>query len=76
MKTVYEPKASRLPVRQASSGLPTSPAATLPEPRLQETTPSPPLPVEDPIDRLLNPSPGRYIHGAPLHNVMEEESEE
>ena len=33
----------------------------------------PPAPV-DLIPRM--PSPGRYIHGAPLHNVLEEEEEE
>ncbi|KAG8859130.1 hypothetical protein FRB96_004700 [Tulasnella sp. 330] len=90
LRTIHEPKASRLPVRIAS--LPTSPAPPVPAsvtPPLgglsaaivaPARTPSPnllpPAPLEDPINRLQTPSPMRYVHGAPLHNVLEEESEE
>ncbi|KAI5824453.1 hypothetical protein K523DRAFT_315243 [Schizophyllum commune Tattone D] len=39
----------------------------------------PPLDILDPPPPLLEPgreSPGRYVHGAPLHNVLEEPEEE
>lgn len=65
------PQPSRLPVR---NGLPPTPAPQASKPA-------------DPIEPILEPpppiiemggraSPGRYVHGAPLHNVMEEEEEE
>ncbi|KAG9001059.1 hypothetical protein FRB94_007120 [Tulasnella sp. JGI-2019a] len=89
-RTIHEPKASRLPVRTTtSSGSPIPPAPTSVTPPLggltaavtvPARTPSPnllpPAPLEDPINRLQTPSPLRYVHGAPLHNVLEEESEE
>lgn len=80
---------SRIPVRSASvppkdkdtASIPTipSPAPTpSPTPSPKASPPEPPalgLPsttYEDP-GRI---SPGRYVHGAPLHNVMEEDEEE
>ena len=33
-------------------------------------------PLRVPLDETGRASPGRYIHGAPLHNVLEEEEEE
>ncbi|EGN97329.1 hypothetical protein SERLA73DRAFT_169698 [Serpula lacrymans var. lacrymans S7.3] len=54
-----------------------------PTPEVEETAeagqepavvdPPPPLPV---LTETGRESPGRYIHGAPLHNVLEEEEEE
>lgn len=75
-KGIYEPKASKLPIRLGPTvpgkSSPPSPSRT-PSP---EFTPTPPPPMDDPVNRMINPSPGRYVHGAPLHNVLEEESEE
>ena len=61
----------------------------LPQPQVQPTTTSPqpspkPSPQETslidlphvPLDETGRSSPGRYVHGAPLHNVLEEEEEE
>lgn len=77
-KAHYEPKASRLPVRTGSGGA-TSPSKK-PGEGSPDRTPSPvdfapPPPMEDPINRLITPSPARYVHGAPLHNVIEEDGE-
>ncbi|KAG8989665.1 hypothetical protein FRB90_002136 [Tulasnella sp. 427] len=79
-KAHYEPKASRLPVRSGSNG-PASPSNLKAADAPPDRTPSPvdfapPPPMEDPINRLITPSPGRYVHGAPLHNVLEEDGEE
>lgn len=77
---------SRLPVRSAS--LPKETA--LPPQGLPIATPSPktspkPSPSLDagqielprvPLDETGRASPARYVHGAPLHNVLEEEEEE
>ncbi|KAG8907512.1 hypothetical protein FRB99_003885 [Tulasnella sp. 403] len=89
MKTHYEPKASRLPVRSTSgtSGASNSSSSEpfqVPSPArsasphiLEPPEEAPPdAELEDSLNRMLNPSPGRYVHGAPLHNVIEEESEE
>ena len=74
-KSAYEPKASKLPVRSGSGGGSTSPQPpTISQP--QASVLPPPPSIEDPVNRMLNPSPGRYVHGAPLHNVLEEGSEE
>ncbi|KAG8932809.1 hypothetical protein FRC00_014108 [Tulasnella sp. 408] len=79
-KAHYEPKASRLPVRTGSTGA-TSPSNLKASEGSPDRTPSPvefapPPPMEDPINRLITPSPARYVHGAPLHNVIEEDGEE
>ncbi|KAG8824394.1 hypothetical protein FRC17_009122 [Serendipita sp. 399] len=77
------PVPSKLPVRTASLENPktsTSPAPP-PEPvsvspQATSSSPTPditPAPLDLPAGRI---SPGRYIHGAPLHNVMEEEEED
>ncbi|KAF8151798.1 hypothetical protein B0H34DRAFT_665136 [Crassisporium funariophilum] len=76
---------SRLPVRAPS--LPKE-GAPLPQPPLLSATPSPkpspkPSPPESslidlpriPHDESGRNSPARYVHGAPLHNVLEEEEE-
>jgi len=72
---------SRLPVRSVGKeggSLPT------PQERANVTSsPVPPLPIEitlaDPTRIVLEESgrasPARYVHGAPLHNVVEEEEE-
>jgi len=76
---------SRLPVRTAS--LPKEPTAPLPglplnpSPKVSpKPTPSPELTLPEPPriapDETGRNSPARYVHGAPLHNVMEEEDEE
>ncbi|TDL17053.1 hypothetical protein BD410DRAFT_901675 [Rickenella mellea] len=74
-KTVIaSPSPSRLPVR---SNMVKDQPTSLP------STPSPPRTEPDPLDTppvLLEDigrnSPLRYVHGAPLHNVMEERDEE
>jgi hypothetical protein len=77
---------SRLPVRSASlpkeTGLPPQgqPIAS-PSPK---ASPKPSPPLEEglielprvPLDESGRASPARYVHGAPLHNVLEEEEEE
>jgi len=88
--TPVSPTPSRLPVRSASSLLKDSPV--IPEaPPDKPVSPAPPPPeseaeptlspeLEEPLRVVLDEtgraSPGRYIHGAPLHNVLEEEEEE
>ena len=77
---------SRLPIRSASLGkdstlLPSVPLVPAPTP--SKVLPQPSAPEEaDHIDLPRIPledtgrnSPARYIHGAPLHNVIEEEEE-
>ncbi|KAG6902133.1 hypothetical protein C0995_003889 [Termitomyces sp. Mi166 len=71
---------SRLPVR--SHSLPKDGAAAplaMPTPRVAVAHEHEPVLVEPPrigIEETGRASPGRYVHGAPLHNVMEEEEEE
>lgn len=74
------PAPSKLPVRTASLDNPKSAAAGSSPPNpAQEPIPGEkdieivPAPLDLPAGRI---SPGRYVHGAPLHNVMEEEEEE
>jgi hypothetical protein len=77
---------SRLPIRNASLGkdsTPPPPAPLVAAPTPSKVLPKPSLPEEaDHIDLPRIPledtgrnSPARYIHGAPLHNVIEEEEE-
>ncbi|CAK5278270.1 unnamed protein product [Mycena citricolor] len=71
---------SRLPVRapakEASPGLPVSPKPEVAAPPPQKASP-PLLEATTPdLEDAGRASPGRYVHGAPLHNVMEEEEEE
>ena len=56
---------------RSGAGLGTSDAATG-----DDTTP-PPVPPQpqDIFSELQRASPMRYVHGAPLHNVAEEEEE-
>ncbi|KAF9264991.1 hypothetical protein L218DRAFT_1023055 [Marasmius fiardii PR-910] len=76
------PAASKIPVRAGTgrSELPTPPAAAAAAstPSPPEKSPSPPSLSEPPklTEDNGRASPGRYIHGAPLHNVLEEEEEE
>ncbi|KAJ8090347.1 hypothetical protein PM082_018943 [Marasmius tenuissimus] len=70
---------SKIPIRTGGkSELPSPPSApSAPSPPQKE--PSPPLLSEPPkiaAEETGRASPGRYIHGAPLHNVLEEEEEE
>ncbi|KAG5645311.1 hypothetical protein DXG03_006500 [Asterophora parasitica] len=80
---------SRLPIRTASLPLakdaPASPVSTpspspiaAPTPRVAVALPDPPLiePPRVPLEETGRASPARYVHGAPLHNVLEEEEEE
>ncbi|KAG7087295.1 hypothetical protein E1B28_013273 [Marasmius oreades] len=68
---------SKIPVRTGAgrSELPIPPAVSPPSPPQQNNNPQtlvePPKLTED----AGRASPGRYIHGAPLHNVLEEEEE-
>ena len=76
------PRSSSIPVR----ALPKPPVEV--SPPSPSPSPSPPLePEREPVVELGEPprvaleetgraSPGRYIHGAPLHNVLEEEEED
>ena len=68
--------ASRIPVKLQKEPVPVTVPA--PEPEANE---EPQSQYEEPKQIALEefserPSPGRYIHGAPLHNVIEEEEEE
>ncbi|KAH6903885.1 hypothetical protein BKA70DRAFT_1387504 [Coprinopsis sp. MPI-PUGE-AT-0042] len=78
---------SRIPVRNASLPAPPAPPApaassSVAPRRFLSLRPSPPQPtdfvpppsIDDPS--LGRASPARYVHGAPLHNVLEEEEEE
>lgn len=70
---------SRLPVRTSSKE-----GASLPERATATPSPIPSLPIEikltEPprivLEESGRASPARYVHGAPLHNVVEEEEEE
>jgi len=75
---------SRLPVRTSSLTKDPAPpviAVTIPP---QSTPPPPKTSSPDPegrntdvpLDESDRSSPGRYVHGAPLHNVLEEEEED
>lgn len=76
---------SRLPVRAASLAKegPASPAPPV-QPAAPSPKASPPqlsldvidIPPRVPVDESGRSSPARYVHGAPLHNVLEEEEEE
>lgn len=84
------PAPSKLPVRSAS--LPQrdppppaeAPAGPLPAAPVEPSSPEHQAehdsdleePPHVPLDESGRDSPGRYIHGAPLHNVLEEEEEE
>ena len=80
------PILSKLPVRSASllqGDLPPSveaPVASLPAAPAEASSPEHDLdfsePPRVPLDETGRASPGRYIHSAPLHNVLEEEQEE
>jgi hypothetical protein len=65
-----------------SAPLPALPVPTLTPSPTPSPKPSPPQPADfvppPPIDdpSLGRASPARYVHGAPLHNVLEEEEEE
>ncbi|KAF9530828.1 hypothetical protein CPB83DRAFT_921224 [Crepidotus variabilis] len=77
---------SRLPVRSSSLNATETTANLTPsppkEPSPKESSPeSEPEPLNTEVPRIPfeetgRASPGRYIHGAPLHNVLEEEEEE
>lgn len=66
----------------AAVPLPSLPVASLTPSPTPSPKPSPPQPTDfvppPPIDdpSLGRASPARYVHGAPLHNVLEEEEEE
>ncbi|KAK7047632.1 hypothetical protein VNI00_006400 [Paramarasmius palmivorus] len=72
---------SKIPVRTSSVAkpeLPTPPASSSTA-SSQPKPPSPPSltePPKIPLEESGRASPARYVHGAPLHNVMEEEEEE
>jgi len=77
---------SRLPIRSASLGkdstlLPPVPLVPAPSPPKVLLQPSAPEEAEHidlpriPLEETGRNSPARYIHGAPLHNVIEEEEE-
>ncbi|KAK7018130.1 F-box domain-containing protein [Favolaschia claudopus] len=75
-----KPPLPKTPPMPAAVGLPKSPApvspsapAPLPAGALAPPMLDPPPPIAVESGRA---SPGRYIHGAPLHNVLEEEEEE
>jgi hypothetical protein len=84
--------ASRLPVRTSSLNkdvsvpAPVIPAVTIPPPpKVAPPSPKPSSPEPEhldidvphiPFDDPDRSSPLRYVHGAPLHNVLEEEEEE
>jgi hypothetical protein len=77
---MYQQKAvpgpSKLPVRTASLDNPKSAADKSPPVPVPEPIPEPEVvaaPLDLPAGRV---SPGRYVHCAPLHNVMEEEEED
>lgn len=78
---------SRLPVRTTSLSKdtpapPPPPVIAVTIPPQPKVTPPPPNPSSpDPeadvsLDESDRSSPGRYVHGAPLHNVLEEEEED
>ncbi|KAF5343677.1 hypothetical protein D9758_014682 [Tetrapyrgos nigripes] len=67
------------PAPQPAAPTPRRPMPETPKPKPAEPD-TPPEALEPPKmmieDQSGRASPGRYIHGAPLHNVMEEEEEE
>ncbi|KAG6856134.1 hypothetical protein H0H87_007194 [Tephrocybe sp. NHM501043] len=74
---------SRLPVRTVSLGLSQDTPSPIVAPVLKAPSPKVPSPeptlVEPPrvnVEETGRASPARYVHGAPLHNVIEEEEEE
>ncbi|KAF8577497.1 hypothetical protein K439DRAFT_1364585 [Ramaria rubella] len=84
-KESMSPAPSRLPVRTASL----TPVSAKPQPQPQAQPPlspqpqaqlEPPAPVsppeEDPFVGRVSPGAPRYVHGAPLHNVVEAPEEE
>ncbi|KAI0314938.1 hypothetical protein OF83DRAFT_1134497 [Amylostereum chailletii] len=75
--------AATSPVMRALPRTPLQAKAEAPLPSPPERTPSPPLAPDSEIPEPPSlvfesgrDSPGRYVHGAPLHNVVEEEEEE
>ncbi|KAH8829276.1 hypothetical protein DL96DRAFT_1597474, partial [Flagelloscypha sp. PMI_526] len=71
---------SRLPVRGSSLEAPAGPrgprspsSPSAPAPPSASAEPDPPQPTAVTPPERETPSPARYIHGAPLHNVVEEE---
>jgi hypothetical protein len=71
------PGPSKLPVRTASLDNPKSAAEKTPPVPAPEPIPEAADVVAAPLDLPAGRvSPGRYVHGAPLHNVMEEEEED
>ena len=70
---------SRLPVRIAPLPKEGTPLPQLPLPSASSPKPSPKLSPESTRNDLPGEtgrsSPARYVHGAPLHNVLEEEEE-
>lgn len=74
LKPVGLPSSPSPRVAQAPAAAVPAPVTT---PSPPKTTPSPPEPVlAVPLEDPGRVSPARYVHGAPLHNVMEEEEEE
>ncbi|KAJ7746166.1 hypothetical protein DFH07DRAFT_1038602 [Mycena maculata] len=70
-KTPPAPVSAPLPKPPAPTPAP-APAKTASPPLLDPTVIEPPRPLLD----SGRASPARYVHGAPLHNVLEEEEEE
>ena len=82
------PASSKLPVRSSSLAKEALPRVPMLPIEVSAASPSPsPEPEHEPILQLGElphvpleetgrASPGRYIHGAPLHNVLEEEEED
>ena len=66
---------SRLPVPVRSASVPTSPSSPKPQP--EPSASEDPVPDEgDPFVGRVSPGAPRYVHGAPLHNVVEAPEEE
>nr|GAT57935.1 predicted protein [Mycena chlorophos] len=72
------PTKERQPVPPAPAPAPAAALPPAPAPEAIPAKSSPPLldPPEIPDDNQGRASPARYVHGAPLHNVLEEEEEE
>ncbi|KAF7291451.1 F-box domain-containing protein [Mycena indigotica] len=76
-----QPPASPIGPRPTPSKEKASPAAVPPPAPSPAPAPKPSPPLLDPSELQLpleegRASPARYVHGAPLHNVLEEEEEE
>ena len=81
-------RSSSLPQRDVPPSVeaPITPLPTVPVEPSSPESPSPEHEIERdsgledpprvPLDETGRSSPGRYVHGAPLHNVLEEEEEE